>query len=104
MKLLSGLVASATALRNDFDWSTVSMPRGGAVQTILKTNEFEFEGNHWTGFSNNYGGCDVHLKDHPDEKSDATPKNRFQPLAPDEECFAAKCMAPLKSNRRYKVQ
>ena len=103
MKLLFGVVAAASAewKSEGFDFSKISIPVKQEVQDKLRANQFEFVGNHWTDFSNNYGGCDVTLKDN--EVSGPSPKNRYQPLAPEEECFTEKCMAPLRSNRRYKV-
>ena len=71
------------------------------IDATLTYNQFNFVGYHWTDFSNSYGGCDTALSNN--EQADASPKNRYQPLHPDEECFAAKCMSPLRSNRRYKV-
>ena len=101
MKLSLGIVSTASAW-TQLDFSQMKMPKGlDGIDATLKSNQFNFVGNHWTDFSNNYGGCDVTLSNN--EQADASPKNRYQPLHPDEECFAAKCMNPLRSNRRYKV-
>ena len=91
----------ASAWSSDDFFKGIKMPSKIEVSAKLTANQFEFVGNHWTDFSNNYGGCDVTLSN--DEKADASPKNRHQMLDPKEECFALKCMNPLRSTRRYKV-
>ena len=102
MKLLWGLAGWASAWSSDDFFARMSMPKNiDGIDDQLTAKQFEFVGNHWTDFSNNYGGCDVTLQNN--EQADASPKNRYQMLHPDEECFASKCMNPLRSNRRYKV-
>ena len=96
-----GLAASVAGWSSDSFFDGIKIPRKTFVEQVLLQNEYEFVGNHWTDFSNNYGGCEVGLAN--GEQPGPEPKNRFQPLLQSEECFAPKCMVPLRSNRRYKV-
>ena len=92
---------SASAWSTDNFFDQIKLPRRNEVSHILEKKQFKFVGNHWTDFSNNYGGCEVGLP--VDLVADSSPTRRHQPLLKEEECFAAKCMTPLRSVRRYKV-
>jgi len=89
------LLYGGTAGQDPSSWV---IPNDASTRTALKDGEHSFVGNHWTDFSNNYGGCQV-----GEVPPSGDPENRHLPMTDELECTMEKCMEPLKQNRRYKV-
>ena len=58
-----GPLLALSSVASGQDPSTWTIPTGANVKAKLTADEHSFVGNHWTDFSNNYGGCQVNTGD-----------------------------------------